>query len=109
MTKDKIWGYINKNHKRIKNLGIEITKQEDNWGDRYHSEDSSEFIFRIFEDEYKVGYSYVTEDDDDWAQAECYHNDWCLKNGQWVNPEDVYRLLEDYEQLNRDYKLKQLV
>lgn len=65
MTKDKLWGYINKNLKRIKDLGIEITKQEDTWGDRYHSEDSQEFIFRIFEDEYKVGYSYVTEDDDD--------------------------------------------
>ena len=109
MTKDKLWGYINKNTDRIKNLGIEITKQEDNWGDRYHSEDTSEFIFKVFEDEYKVGYAYVTEDDDDWAQAETYHNDWCLKNGKYINPEEVFNLIENYEQLNRDFKLKQLI
>lgn len=66
MTNDKLWGYINRNLNSIKKLGIEIIKQEDNWGDRYHSEDSSEYTFRIFEDEYKVGYAYITEDDDDW-------------------------------------------
>lgn len=109
MTIDKLWGYINKNLNKIKDLGIEITKQEDNWGDDYHSEDTSEFIFRIFEHEYKVGYAYITEDDDDWAQAETYHNDWCLKNGQWINPEEVFNLIENYEQLNRDFKLKQLI
>lgn len=109
MTNDKLWGYLNKNLNKIKNLGIEITKEEDNWGDEYHSENSSEFIFRLFSDEYKVGYCYVTEDTDDWAQAECYESNWCLKNGKYINPKDVCDLIENYEQLNRDFKLKQLV
>jgi hypothetical protein len=109
MTNDKLWGYINKNLNKIKILEIEINKEEDNWGDEYHAEDSSEFTFILFSDEYKVGYCYVTEDADDWAQAETYHNDWCLKNGKWIDPVDVYNILENYQQLNRDFKLKQIL
>lgn len=109
MNNDKLWGYINRNLNKIKSLGIEITKVEDNWGDEYHSESSSEFIFRIFGDEYKIGYSYVTEDGDDWAQAETYHSDWCVKNGKWINPVDIFNLIENYEQLNREFKLKKLI
>lgn len=109
ITNDKLWGYINKNIDRIKKLGIEITKEEDNWGDRYYSEDRSEFRLNLFGNEYRVGFSYVTEDADDWAQAESYHNDWCLKNDKYINPEEVYNLIENYEQLNREFKLKQIL
>ena len=109
MTNDKLWGYINRNLNKIKSLGIEITKVEDNWGDEYHSEDSSEFIFRIFGDEYKVGYCYTTEDADDWAQAECYENNWCVKNGKWIKPEEVFNLIENFQQLKRDFKLKEIL
>lgn len=109
MTNDKLWGYLNKNLNKIKSLGIEIIKKEDNWGDEYHSENGSEFILRLFSDEYKVGFCYVTDDADDWAQAECYQSDWCLKNGKYINPQEVHNLILNYEQLNRDYKLKQLL
>jgi hypothetical protein len=91
MTNDKLWGYINKNLNKIKILEIEINKEEDNWGDEYHVEDSSEFTFILFSDEYKVGYY------------------WCLKNGKWIDPVDVYNILENYQQLNRDFKLKQIL
>ena len=109
MTNDKLWGYINRNLNKIKSLGIEITKVEDNWGDEYHSEDSSEFIFRIFSDEYRIGYCYTTEDDDDWAQAECYESKWCRKNDKHIKPEEVFNLIENFQQLNRDFKLKQIL
>lgn len=109
MTNDKLWDYINKNLNKIKGLGIEIIKEEIQWGDRYHSESGSEFIFRIFSDEYKVGYCYTTEDDDDWAQAECYENNWCVKNGKWIKPEEVFNLIENFQQLNRDFKLKEIL
>lgn len=109
MTNDKLLDYINKNLNKIKGLGIEIIKEEIQWGDRYHSESGSEFIFRIFSDEYKVGYCYTTEDDDDWAQAECYENNWCVKNGKWIKPEEVFNLIENFQQLNRDFKLKEIL
>ena len=108
MTNDKLWGYINRNLNKIKSLGIEITKVEDNWGDEYHSEDSSEFIFRIFSDEYRIGYCYTTEDDD-WVQAECYESKWCRKNDKHIKPEEVFNLIENFQQLNRDFKLKQIL
>ena len=109
MNNNEIYGYINKNFNKIKSLGIEIIKEEIQWGDRYHSESGEEFIFRIFSDEYKVGYCYTTEDADDWAQAECYENNWCRKNDRHIKPEEVFNLIENYQQLNREFKLKQVL
>ncbi len=108
-TNNDVYGYISKNFDKIKSLGIEIIKEEIQWGDRYHSESGEEFIFRIFTDEYRVGYCYITEDDDDWAQAECYDNDWCRKNDRHIKPEEVFNLIENYQQLNREFKLKQVL
>ena len=108
-TNNEIYGYISKNFEKIKSLGIEIIKEEIQWGDRYHSESGSEFIFRIFSDEYRVGYCYTTEDGDDWAQAECYENNWCRKNEIYIKPEEVFNLIENYQQLNREFKLKQVL
>lgn len=109
MNNDEIYGYINKNFDKIKCLGIEIIKEENNWCDEYNSENGEEFIFRIFGDEYKVGYCYVTEDADDWAQAECYESKWCRKNDKHIKPEEVFNLIENFQQLNRDFKLKQIL
>lgn len=109
MNNNEIYGYINKNFNKIKSLGIEIIKEEIQWGDRYHSESGEEFIFRIFSDEYKVGYCYTTEDADDWAQAECYESKWCRKNDKHIKPEEVFNLIENYQQLNREFKLKELL
>ena len=109
MDDDKLYGYLNKNFDKIKSLGIEIIKEDNNFGDEYHSENGEEFIFRIFSDEYKVGYCYTTEDDDDWGQAECYESKWCRKNDKYIKPEEVFNLIENYQQLNREIKLKQIL
>ncbi len=38
MDDDKLYGYLNKNFDKIKSLGIEIIKEDNNFGDEYHSE-----------------------------------------------------------------------
>ena len=48
------------------------------------SEEQGEDIrFSIGNKKYSIGYSYITEDDDDWGQAECYEVSWCRYNDIW--------------------------
>ena len=64
----------NKNHYKQLNIPIhyrEICEEQ---------EQGQEITFTILNKNYKVGYLYITEDQDDWAQAESYQVDWCQEN-----------------------------
>ncbi len=86
MRREDIWSFIKKNSKELIEIGINLKFEDIQFGDRYHNESGEECMFDIFGDEYSVGYSYITDDDDDWGQAECYHVDWCRKNGEHSEP-----------------------
>ena len=72
MTLNDIWEYVNSNKEELSKQGIKFNKKEINYGDRYYQEDGISYFFKVFGDQYEVGYVYITEDDDDWAQAECH-------------------------------------
>jgi hypothetical protein len=52
---------------------------------------------------------YVTEDSDDWAQAESYQVFICDKNEYNIEPDGVYELLLNYTMIVRDNKLSGLL
>lgn len=94
MTIDKLYGYINDLYKSNV-FGSDITKMEINEGDDYSSDHGEEFIISIDGTEYNVGYVYSTEDRDDWAQADCYHHEWCkVADIISVSPNDVFKKIE---------------
>lgn len=73
------------------------------------SEERGEDIKFIIEDKkYSIGYSYITEDDDDWAQAECYEVNWCRCNNEYMNSKELYEIVENRKALERESKLKSL-
>ena len=73
------------------------------------SEEQGEDIrFFIGNKKYSIGYSYITEDDDDWAQAECYESNWCLCNNEYINPKELYEIVENRKAIERETKLKSL-
>jgi hypothetical protein len=109
MTLDKIWEYVNSNKEELKKLGIKFNKHEVEYGDEYHREDGVSYFFKVFGDEYEVGYVYITEDDDDWAQAECYECKICRKNGKHFDPKDLYELLSNYKSKLRDHKINEII
>jgi len=104
MNNEELFGYI----KNLKDSPIKFTYREINEGDRYSSENGAEYLFEISGDKYSVGYVYITEDDDDWAQAESYECDWCRCNDEHIKADKVYQLIENYKSVVRDNILNNL-
>ena len=108
MTVEKLWTYINQNFTILKSKGLNIEFDDFYNGDKYYNENGSQYIFKILEDTYKVGYMYITEDGDDWGQAESYQVFICDKNEYNIEPDGVYELLLNYNMIVRDNKLDKL-
>lgn len=105
MNTDKIRAHIRKLVKEgdLKGEIVEICD-----GDRYNNEHGEDIRFSIQGVKYSIGYSYITEDDDDWAQAECYDVSWCRCNDKHMDPKDLYEIVENRKALERESKLKEL-
>ena len=83
-------------------------KREISEGDRYHSEHGEEIAFKIAGKEYSIGYVYITDDDDDWAQAESYEIKW-TSEGDWnITPAEMMLAIESAKQKERDNKISAL-
>ena len=104
MNNDKLFGYI----RGLKNHTIQFKLREISEGDQYNNEQGAEYNFEILGIKYNVGYAYITEDHDDWAQAECYQVTWCRCENKHVNADEVYQLIENYKSAVRDNKLEEL-
>lgn len=109
MTHSELRYYLQKNFDNLRALGLKFSKFEIQQGDKYCHEDGVVYRFNIGEDRFEVGYVYVTEDADDWAQAECHLNDICDKNDKWCRPDEVFELLQNYQQISRNSKLEKLL
>jgi len=105
MNIDKVRAHIRKLVKDGKINGeiIEICE-----GDRYNSERGEDIKFVIEDKKYSIGYSYITEDDDDWGQAECYELSWCTCDEKHIDPKKLYEIVENRKALERESKLKSL-
>ena len=77
-------------------------------GDRYHSEQGEEITFKIAGNEYSIGYVYITDDDDDWAQAECYEIKWTSEGDFNITPAEMMLAIESVRQEERDSKIRAL-
>jgi len=104
MNNDQLFGWI----RNLKDSPIQFKYREINEGDRYYNENGAEFKFEILGNKYSVGYVYITEDDDDWAQAECYDCNWCLCNDKHIKADEVHKIIENYKSIARDKTLKDL-
>jgi hypothetical protein len=105
MNTDKIRAHIRKLVKDGE-LNGEIIEICD--GDRYNSEQGEDIKFVIDNKKYSIGYSYITEDDDDWAQAECYEVNWCRCDGKHMDSKVLYVIVENRKSLERESKLKSI-
>ena len=104
MNSEQLYFYI----KKSKDTGIKFDLIDISYGDRYYSENGQEYQFEILGKQYQVGYSYITEDDDDWAQAECHQVSWTRCDDKNTNSDEVFQLIKNYKSENRDHKLKEL-
>lgn len=86
-----------------------IKRVEISYGDEYNNEQGYEFHFTIFNKRYNVGHSYTTEDHEDWAQAECYEQNWCTCDDEECNKEDLLDLIVNYKSELREYKIDSIL
>ena len=110
MTIDSLFEWISKNFNYLKSIGVDIKKVNISSGDFYYSESGLEYQISTFNKTYQVGYCYITEDADDWAQAESYQVSWCDDElGRGVDTLEVFTILENWKQINRDSKLSEIL
>jgi hypothetical protein len=101
------WDELYKQLKSAKNeLNVEVVDIA--YGDRYYSESGNELVFTIAGNEYRVGYSNIIEDADDWGQAESHQIEWSRCNDKHISPEKVIEIINNYKILERDFKLNKL-
>ena len=88
---------------------LKIEVEVISFGDRYYGELGESINFTIAGKNYRVGYSYITEDADDWAQAECHEVNWCNCDDKHIEPSKVLHLVENWESIEREYKLNKII
>ena len=106
---NKLWNFLKNNVEYMNNCGIKFTFQDISWGNRYYNGYGELCILNLFNSVYQVGYEDVTQDDDNWAQAECNREDFCIKIvddiSSDVEPEFILSLLVNYKQKIREDNL----
>lgn len=110
MNVEELFRNITKLHReKNQNLTPKFELVEISYGDRYWNEQGQEFIFNICDKEYRVGYSHITEDGDDWAQAECHFQSWSRCDGKCIKAEVIWDLIQNYGEESRDHILEKIL
>jgi len=114
VTLDSLWSYIKAYQKEIRELGIKLEHNKIQSGyDRYYDESGEYFDIFILDLHLQIGYVFITEDHDDWAQAETHESKWLDQiegeNGKHFEPQKLYHLLTNYHSVLREKKLNELL
>ncbi len=94
---------------KYNNTKLKLEVEDISYGDRYYNENGESINFTIAGKNYRVGYSYITEDDDDWAQAECHQVHRCECDDRNIEASKVLDILNNWESIEREHKLEQIV
>jgi len=105
MRIDPIFKILKQNKELYKTLNLNLQFRQI----LEYQEQGEEITFNIIDKQYKVGYLYITEDQDDWAQAECYQVDWCQENEKEIPTEKLIDILNNIKGHLRDTKLNKLL
>lgn len=108
MTTSQLYSYIQSLRKNG-TFPVEVVEREISEGDRYRSEQGLSLNFKLLDCHYSVGYMYITEDADDWAQAECYEINWCHCDDRNESADVVYQLIENYRSQIRNKTIESLI
>ena len=98
MSDEKLYDYI----RGLKDSPIQFEHKPYGW------DPGAEYLFEIAGNKYSVGGSYITEDADDWAQAESYEVTSSRCNVEDIDADAEDRLLESYKSITRDRTLNEL-
>ena len=109
-----MWSYIKAYQNQIRDLGIKLEHNKiQSEYDRYYDESGEYFDIFILDLHLQIGYVFITEDHDDWAQAETHESKWLeQKIGEehkHFEAKELYHLLTNYHSVLREKKLNDLL
>jgi len=107
VTSDDLFTHLKRMIKSGTKLKLEI--EDISWGDRYYSENGESINFIIADKNYRVGYSYIIEDADDWGQAESHQVTWCDCDGKRIEPSVLLDIVNNWESIERENKLNKII
>lgn len=107
MTSEKLFSHLKSLIKSGTNLKIEV--EDISWGDEYYNESGESINFTIAGKNYRVGYSYIVEDREDWGQAESHQVTWCDCDDRHIDANKLFDIVNNWESIERDYKINQIV
>jgi hypothetical protein len=94
--------------KLVQSKSLSAKKREISEGDLYHYEQGEEIHFKIAGKKYSIGYVYITEDEDDWGQAECYEIKWVREGDREISEGEMVVAIESAKQVERDRMISEL-
>jgi hypothetical protein len=114
VTVNFMWSYIKTYQKEIEECGIKLKHHKiQSEYDRYYDESGESFDIFILDLHLQIGYVFITEDSDDWAQAETHESKWIHeivdKREKHFDPKQLYHLLSNYHSILRDKQLNQIL
>jgi hypothetical protein len=109
MTTIRLINYIEENARRLKDIGVDIQRTPINVGDRHHNKLGISFKVSLFGSEFSIGFFQETVDREDWKIAQTKLKSWCSKNRKKISSKAVYFLLENYQGILRNKKIKQIL
>lgn len=109
MTVIKLINFIEENSRSLKEIGIDITRIPINEGDRYKNKLGISFAIKLFSNEYSIGFYQETMDKENWKSATVKLKSWCKKETERFSPKKLYFLVNNYQIILRNTKIKQLL
>ncbi len=110
MDVNTLYNFIKKEKELLSSLGINYFYEDIQYGDRYLNEHGGQFIIKMHGEEYYLGVSIITEDADDWGQAEAHESNWCQNSKQDnISPDLIYELIVNFKSDQRENKISSII
>ncbi len=109
MTVIKLINFIEDNSRSLKEIGIDIARIPINEGDRYNNKLGISFTIKLFNNEYSIGFYQETVDKESWKAATVKLKSWCKRETERFSPKKLHFLINNYQIILRNTKIKQLL
>ena len=114
LSVEKLLDFVIENKESLKESGILISKHEINYYGHNYSEYGEYFELTLLMRKFHIGYNFITEDSDDWAQAEGYQthilHEVVEENKEIeIETNKLHHLLVNYKSIKRNEQINKLI
>lgn len=114
LSVDKLYDFVKENKTSLEESGIIINKHRITNYSEYYTEDGEYFEISLLNRKFHLGYCFITEDSEDWGQAEgCQTNilHEITKENNEINIEAIKlkHLLSNHKSIKREQQIDEIL